>query len=106
MGERGGELLAAARRQATESMSEGVRLMAQGQLQAAIDSLRGAKQAMPQNARVLLNFAAVALTALEKQGWDEALATEARNAIDTARALRPADARGAELLERLGRLSG
>jgi DNA-binding response OmpR family regulator len=106
MGERGGELLAAARRQATESMSEGVRLMAQGQLQAAIDSLRRAKQAMPQNARVLLNFAAVALTALEKQGWDEALATEARNAIDAARSLRPADARGAELLERLARLSG
>lgn len=101
LGESGRELLAGARRQATEAMSEGVRLMAQGQLQAAIDSLRGAVHAMPQNARVLLNFAAVAIACMDRQGWTDALEGEARNAIETARVLRPDDPRAAELLQRL-----
>jgi tetratricopeptide (TPR) repeat protein len=103
LGEPGRELLAGARRQATEAMSEGVRLMSQGQLQAAVESLRGSVRAMPQNARVLLNFAAVAIACIDKQGRDDALEGEARAAVETAQALRPEDPRGAQLLARLAR---
>ncbi len=105
IGAAGSEVLAAARRQATDSMTEGVRLMAAGDLPAALASLRAAKAAMPQNTRVLLNFAAVALTCVEKQGRSPELESEVRAAITTAQALRPGDARGAELLARLSKVA-
>lgn len=101
IGAAGSEVLAAARRQATDAMTEGVRLMAAGDLPAALASLRAAKAAMPQNTRVLLNFAAVALTCLERQGRSAELESEVRATIAAARALRPDDARGAELAGRL-----
>jgi hypothetical protein len=85
-------------------MTEGVRLMAAGDLQGALASMRGAKAAMPQNTRVLLNFAAVALTCLERQGRAAELEAEVRAAIATARSLRPDDPRGAELLAKLAAL--
>jgi CheY-like chemotaxis protein/Tfp pilus assembly protein PilF len=103
MGAAGSEVLAAARRQATDSMTEGVRLMAQGNLDAALDSMRAAKTAMPQNARVLLNFAAIAMTCIERQGRSAELESEVRATIAAAQALRPDDLRGAELLGRLAR---
>jgi len=105
IGAAGSEMLAAARRQATNAMTEGVRLMAAGDLQAALASLRAAKVAMPQNTRVLLNFAAVALTCLEREGRSAALEAEVRTTIATARGLRPDDPRGAELLGRLAGLA-
>ncbi len=106
IGAAGSEVLAAARRQATDSMTQGVRLMAAGDLQAALASMRAARAAMPQNTRVLLNFAAVALTCVEKQGRSPELESEVHAAISTAQALRPGDARGAELLARLAKIAG
>ena len=104
MGAAGSAAMAAARRQATDSMTEGVRLMAAGDLPAALASLRAAKAAMPQNTRVLLNFAAVALTGIERQGRSPDVEAEARAAIVAARALRPDDPRGADLLARLAKV--
>ena len=101
MGEAGIELLAAARRQATDAMSAGVLMMSRGDLKGALDSLRAASRAMPRNARVLLNFAAVIVTCIEQQGRSATLEDEARAAIATAQALRPDDTRGADLLARL-----
>jgi DNA-binding response OmpR family regulator len=105
IGAAGSEVLAAARRQATDSMTEGVRLMASGDLQAALASMRAAKSAMPQNTRVLLNFAAVALTGIERQGHSPELEAEVRATIAAAQALRPDDPRGAELLGRLAKVT-
>jgi CheY-like chemotaxis protein len=106
LGATGGELVAAAKREATDAMKEGMRLMAQGDPQAALQSLRGAKTSMPRNARVLLNFAAVALTCLERQGRSAALEAEVQASIATAQALKPDDARAADLLRQLHRLTG
>jgi hypothetical protein len=86
-------------------MTEGVRLMASGDLQAALASMRAAKSAMPQNTRVLLNFAAVALTGIERQGHSPELEAEVRATIAAAQALRPDDPRGAELLGRLAKVT-
>ena len=105
IGAAGSEVLAAARRQATDSMTEGVRLMAAGDLPAALANMRAAKVSMPQNTRVLLNFAAVALTCLERQGRSAELESEVRLAVAAARALRPDDPRGAELLGRLAKVA-
>jgi hypothetical protein len=58
---------------------------------------------MPRNARVLLNFAAVAMTVLQRQGRSPALEAEMRQSITTAQALKPDDARAADLLQQLDR---
>ena len=105
LGAQGSEVLAAARRQATDSMTEGVRLMGQGDLDGALDNLRAAKRAMPQNTRVLLNFGAIALACLEQRGRSAALEAEARATIAAAQALRPGDTRAADLLARLAKLA-
>ena len=101
VGASGSEVLAAARRQATGAMTEGVRLMAAGDLVAALASIRAAKSAMPQNTRVLLNFAAIALTCLERQGRSAELEAEVQAAIAKARVLRPGDGRAGELAGKL-----
>ncbi|RZL37175.1 MAG: tetratricopeptide repeat protein [Rubrivivax sp.] len=103
LGVAGGELVAAARREATNAMKDGMQLMADGDHQAALESLRGARISMPRNARVLLNFAAVALTCLQRHGRSATLEAEVRNAIATAQALRPDDARAADLQQQLAR---
>lgn len=103
LGAAGGEFAAAARREATHAMKDGMRMMAEGDPQAALESLRGAKISMPRNARVLLNFAAVAMTVLQRHGRSPALETEMRQAIATAQALKPGDARAADLLQQLAR---
>jgi CheY-like chemotaxis protein/Flp pilus assembly protein TadD len=103
LGATGGELAAAARREATNAMKDGMQLMADGDPQAALESLRGAKISMPRNARVLLNFAAVAMTVLQRHGRSEALEAEARNSIATALALKPGEPRATDLLQQLDR---
>lgn len=103
LGASGGELVAAARREATHAMKDGMQRMADGDPQAALESLRSAKTSMPRNARVLLNFAAVAMTVLQRHGRSAALEAEMRNSIATAQALRPDDARAADLLQQLAR---
>jgi DNA-binding response OmpR family regulator len=102
-GAAGGELMASARREATNAMKDGMQLLADGDPQAALQSLRGAKMSMPRNARVLLNFAAVALTVLQRHGRSAALEAEMRESIVTAQALKPHDARAAELIQQLDR---
>jgi Flp pilus assembly protein TadD len=96
-------LVAAARREATHAMKDGMQLMADGDPQAALESLRGAKISMPRNARVQLNFAAVALTVLQRHGRSAALEAEVRNSIATALALKPGEPRAMELMQQLDR---
>jgi len=106
LGASGGELAAAARREATNAMKDSMQLMAAGDPQAALEGLRSAKISMPRNSRVLLNFAAVALTVLQRHGRSATLEAEMRNSIATAQALRPDDPRAADLLQQLVRWTG
>jgi len=104
MGDAGRELLTATRKQAAEAMTEGVQLISQGNLPAALESMRQAKKLMPQNSRAQLNLAYVAVTILEKKGWNDSLALEARAAIATAQGISPGSARAADLHNRLQKL--
>jgi len=103
LGASSGELVAAAKREATNAMKDGMERMADGDPQAALESLRGAKISMPRNARVLLNFAAVAMTVLQRHGRSATLETEVRNSIATALALKPGEPRAMDLLQQLDR---
>lgn len=104
MGDAGRELLTASRKEASVAMNEGVQLISQGNLPAALESMRRARDLMPQNSRAQLNLAYVAITVIDKLGADPALAKEARQAIQTAQGLSPGNARAAELLARLEKL--
>ncbi len=103
LGAAASELVAAAKREATHAMKDGMQLMAEGDHQGALASLRSAKTSMPRNARVLLNFAAVAMTCLQRHGRSKALEAEMLDAVTTAQSLRPHDARAADLLQQLSR---
>lgn len=103
MGAASSELVAAAKREATNAMKDGMQLMAEGEHHAALESLRGAKASMPRNARVLLNFASVAMTCLQRYGRSKALEAEVLDSVTTAQALKPHDARAADLLQQLSR---
>jgi len=104
MAEHGRELLSASRKQASEAMSEGVQLISQGKLVEALDSMRRARDLMPQNPRAQLNLAYVAITCMEKSGWTAELGKEARQAIGAAVGISPDNARAAELQGRLDKL--
>lgn len=104
MTDEGRGLLGASREQATEAMNEGVGLLAKGDLPAALESMRKARGLMPQNARVLLNLAYVAITSLEKGAADAGLAEEAQRAIASASRIKQGDARARDLSARLAKL--
>ncbi|XHS79344.1 response regulator [Burkholderiaceae bacterium UC74_6] len=104
MAEHGRELLSASRKQATEAMSEGVQLISQGKLAEALESMRRARDLMPQNPRAQLNLAYVAITCMEKTGWTADLGKEARQALGVAVGISPGNARAAELQGRLDKL--
>ena len=104
MGDVGRELLTVSRDEASRAMSEGVQLIGQGKLQPALASMRQARDLMPQNPRAQLNLAYVAITVMEKTGANPDLAKEARQAILSAQAIAPGNARAAELQVRLEKL--
>ncbi|XHS79955.1 hypothetical protein ACFJGW_08230 [Burkholderiaceae bacterium UC74_6] len=67
-------------------------LLKKADLPAAMDSMRRARELLPQNPRALLNLVFVLITRLE-EGWDEPLAAEARDALETAEAVSPGNVR-------------
>lgn len=103
MTDEGRGLLGASREQATEAMNEGVGLLAKGDLTAALQSMRKARDLMPQNPRVLLNLAYVAITSLEKGSGDSGLAEEAQSALATASRIKQGDARARDLSAKLAK---
>jgi len=105
MGDAGRELLSASRKEASAAMNEGVQLISQGKLEAALASMRQARDLMPQNSRAQLNLAYVAITFIEKKGIDLDLAKEARQAIVAAQGISPGNARAIELQARLVKLN-
>jgi len=104
MGDAGRELLSVARQQAADAMGEGVQLLKQGDLPAAMESMRRARELMPQNSRAQLNLAFVIITRLE-EGWDDPLAAEARDALAAAEVVSPGHLRAADLRQRLDKLA-
>lgn len=101
LGEQGHRLLDASRQQATEAMSEGVGLLARGAFREAVQSLGKARQLMPRNPRVLLNYVSAIVALLERSGRQPWYVQEAQASIDMANRISPAEPRAQELQERL-----
>lgn len=101
MGEHGIALIESTRKSAIEQMNRGVMLAHEGKLEDAIIWMRNAREAMPTNARVLLNLAYVLITHLKKTKNDAEIIAEARDALIEANRLTPGDKRFTQLMESL-----
>lgn len=97
MGEEGAALIEISRQEGMELMNRGVLQARDGHFEQAIASMREARQAMPSNVRVLLNFAYVLITCMQKTGVAPGLVGEAREALQAANALQPGQVRHAQL---------
>ena len=101
MGEQGIALIESTRKSAIEQMNRGVLLADEGRIEDAIIWMRNAREAMPTNARVLLNLAYVLITRLKKTGTDAKVVSEARDALIEANRLEPGEKRFTQLMESL-----
>jgi len=101
MGAQGIALIESTRKSAIEQMNRGVLLAHEGKLEDAIIWMRNAREAMPTNARVLLNLAFVLITRLNRIGTNAEMIAEAREALIEANRLAPGEKRFTQLMEAL-----
>lgn len=106
LAEEGSRLVEASRKEAAELMNAGILLARDGLYGEAIEKMREALERMPRNVRLLLNSAHVMLTHMEQSGADVALLREVKQNLLTANRLAPAEARFADLMQRLEALQG
>jgi len=101
MGEQGIALIESTRKSAIEQMNHGVLLTQEGKIDEAIIWMRNAREAMPTNARVLLNLAYVLISYLKKVKNDVKIIAEAREVLIEANRLAPGEKRFTQLMEAL-----
>jgi tetratricopeptide (TPR) repeat protein len=101
LGDEGTALVGAARKEAGEMMNRGVILWKGGKFTEAVEWMRAAREAMPSNLRILLNFAQILIAAMQKNGYDPDLGEEAREVLMRAEKLAPNQRRFAQLMEQL-----
>jgi len=107
MADEGARLVESSRKEALEQMNRGVLLAREGRHDEAIAAMRGAREAMPRNARVLFNLTHVIVTRLQQDGsTDPALIEEARDSLAAAKTLSPGEARHATLKAALDKIAG
>jgi Flp pilus assembly protein TadD len=104
MAEEGAKLVEASRQEAIEIMNRGVLLAREGKLQEALDAMYQARTSLPTNVRVLFNFAFILISYMQKNGANDNLRTDARNALLQANKLEPGDKRFTQLMDALTKL--
>jgi predicted Zn-dependent protease len=86
-------------------MNQGVLLWKTGKLNEAVEWMRNAREALPNNMRILFNAAQILVSHLQKYGHDAALADEAREVLQHIERLQPGQQRFAQLMEQLALLA-
>jgi len=105
MGDEGAILIEASRKEAKEMMNAGVLLIREEKYQEAVNAMRSARHAMPDNARVLFNLAHVLIVYIQKVRRTPEFISEARESLDAANALSPDESRYSKLVDLLNELS-
>ncbi|GAB3461837.1 response regulator [Massilia terrae] len=105
MGEEGEAIIRASRKEASDLMNQGVLLWKTGRLHEAVEWMRNARRAVPNNQRILFNAAQVLISHLEQHGYDEAMAQEAYEVLSHVDHLQPGQQRFAQLMEHLAALA-
>lgn len=101
MGDEGKQLVEQTRQEAVHTMNKGVKLAYEGKLDEAVDWMRNAKDLMPNNPRILLNYTHILVTYMSRNGKNEGLLREANDCLDRAIQLDPDDRRADELKAKL-----
>jgi tetratricopeptide (TPR) repeat protein len=104
MGEEGADLIRASKKEASDLMNQGVLLWKTGKLREAVEWMRNARIAVPNNQRILFNAAQILVSHMQQQGYDEALSAEAHEVLLHVDHLLPGQQRFAQLMEQLAAL--
>jgi tetratricopeptide (TPR) repeat protein len=104
MGEEGQDLIRRSRKEAADLMNQGVLLWKTGKLAEAVEWMRDARAALPNNQRILFNAAQVLVSHMQQLGYDEALAAEAAEVLLHVDRLLPGQQRFAQLMGQLAAL--
>jgi tetratricopeptide (TPR) repeat protein len=105
MSDEGFALIKASRKEASDMMNQGVLLWKTGKLAEAVDWMREARTALPNNMRILFNSAQILISHIEKHGFDDALSREATEVLLHVDKVQPGQQRFAQLMEQLAALA-
>jgi tetratricopeptide (TPR) repeat protein len=100
----GQDLIRASKKEASDLMNQGVLLWKTGKLAEAVEWMRNARQAVPNNQRILFNAAQIMVSHMQQHGHDERLHAEAREVLHHVDRLLPGQQRFAQLMEQLAQL--
>jgi tetratricopeptide (TPR) repeat protein len=104
MGEEGAELIKAARKEAADMMNKGVLLWKTGKLPDAVVWMRTAREALPNNMRILFNSAQILISHMQQLGYNRDLMDEANGVLMHVDNIAPGQQRFAQLIEQLALL--
>jgi tetratricopeptide (TPR) repeat protein len=105
IGEEGAALMRSSKMEAVDLMNQGVLLWKTGKLGEAVEWMRNARVALPNNLRILFNAAQILVSHMQQCGHDAALAAEARQVLQHIDRLQPGQQRFAQLMEQLALLA-
>lgn len=100
----GQDLIRASKKEASDLMNQGVLLWKTGKLAEAVEWMRNARQAVPNNQRILFNAAQIMVSHMQQHGHDERLHAEASEVLHHVDRLLPGQQRFAQLMEQLAQL--
>jgi predicted Zn-dependent protease len=104
MGEEGLDLIRSSKKEAADLMNQGVLLWKTGKLAEAVEWMRNARKAVPNNQRILFNAAQIMLSHMQQHGYDDKLSAEAYEVLHHVDRLLPGQQRFAQLMEQLAQL--
>jgi len=105
MSDEGFALIKASKKEASDMMNQGVLLWKTGKLPEAVEWMREARTALPNNMRILFNSAQILISHIEKHGFDEVLSREATDVLLHVDKVQPGQQRFAQLMEQLAALA-
>jgi tetratricopeptide (TPR) repeat protein len=104
MGEEGMAHIRSSKKEASDLMNQGVLLWKTGKLAEAVEWMRNARKAVPNNQRILFNAAQIMVSHMQQHGHDEVLWAEACEVLHHVDHLLPGQQRFAQLMEQLAQL--
>jgi tetratricopeptide (TPR) repeat protein len=104
MGDEGLALIHSSKKEAADLMNQGVLLWKTGKLAEAVEWMRKARKAVPNNQRILFNTAQIMVSHMQQHGTDVDMWNEAAEVLHHVDRLLPGQQRFAQLMEQLAQL--
>ncbi len=105
MSDEGMALIKSSKKEASDMMNQGVLLWKTGKLPEAVEWMRHARAALPNNLRILFNAAQILISHMQQLGYDMALSAEATEVLLHVDKVQPGQQRFAQLMEQLATLA-